>query len=78
MLAGWRREEVAMGYDVVIGLDVGKSTHHAVALNAEGKRLVDREVANAEPALRSCSGRRRARGGCWSWSTSCIRSGHCR
>ena len=46
-----------MGYDVVIGLDVGKSMHHAVALDPEGRRLVDREVANAEPALRELFGR---------------------
>jgi hypothetical protein len=46
-----------MGYDVVIGLDVGKSVHHAVALDPEGRRLVDREVANAEAALRELFGR---------------------
>ncbi len=57
MLARWRREEVAMGYDVVIGLDVGKSMHHAVALDPQGRRLIDGEVANAEPALRELFGR---------------------
>ena len=41
-----------MDYDVVIGLDVGKATHHACALDPDGKRLVDREVANTETALR--------------------------
>lgn len=41
-----------MDYDVVIGLDVGKATHHACALDPAGKRLLDREVANAEGALR--------------------------
>ena len=45
-----------MGYDVVIGLDVGKTTHHAVALDTEGGRLVDRAVANTEPALREVFG----------------------
>ena len=52
VLARWTREEVAMGYDVVIGLDVGKTLHHAVALDGAGQRLVDGEVANTEPALR--------------------------
>lgn len=41
-----------MGYDVFCGLDVGKTTHHATALGATGARLVDREVANTETALR--------------------------
>lgn len=45
-----------MGYDVVIGLDVGKTMHHAVALDTEGGRLVDREVANTESALRELFG----------------------
>jgi transposase len=46
-----------MGFDVVIGLDVGKGMHHAVALDREGRRLVDREVATTEPALRELLGR---------------------
>ena len=41
-----------MDYDVVIGLDVGKNAHHACALNRHGRRLIDREVANTESALR--------------------------
>ena len=41
-----------MEYDVVIGLDVGKSTHHAVCLDPGGKRLIDREVSNTEVELR--------------------------
>ena len=45
-----------MDYDVVIGLDVGKATHHACALDPAGKRLLDREVANAEDALRGVLG----------------------
>jgi transposase len=57
VLARWRLEEVAMGYDVVIGLDVGKTMHHAVALDGDGLRLVDREVANTEAALRELFGR---------------------
>ena len=41
-----------MSYDVVIGLDVGKHTHHACALDPAGRRLLDREVDNTETALR--------------------------
>ena len=41
-----------MDYDVVIGLDVGKATHHGCALDPDGKRLLDREVANTETDLR--------------------------
>ena len=40
-------------FDVVVGLDVGKAAHHAVALDREGRRLVDREVANTEEDLRA-------------------------
>ena len=45
-----------MGYDVVIGLDVGKTMHHAVALDGDGQRLVDGEVANTEATLRELFG----------------------
>lgn len=38
--------------DVFIGLDVGKSGHHAVALNREGKRLFDKALPNDEARLR--------------------------
>lgn len=41
-----------MGYDIVIGLDVGKATHHAVGLDPDGRRLIDREVSNTEVELR--------------------------
>lgn len=30
------------GYDVYCGLDVGKSEHHAAALNAAGERVFDK------------------------------------
>ena len=40
---------------VFIGLDVGKSEHHCVALNADGDRLVDRPLPNDEAALRDLS-----------------------
>lgn len=39
-------------YQVFCGLDVGKATHHATGLSADGARVVDREVANDESALR--------------------------
>ncbi len=40
------------GYDVFCGLDVGKSDHHACALDPAGGRLADRPLPNDEPALR--------------------------
>ena len=41
-----------MSYEIFCGLDVGKATHHATGLDVDGNRLVDREVANDETALR--------------------------
>jgi len=41
-----------VGYDVVIGVDVGKHTHHACALGVEGERLLDQEVEASETAMR--------------------------
>lgn len=41
-----------MKYDVFCGLDVGKETHHATALAADGKKIVDRVVANGETEMR--------------------------
>lgn len=38
--------------DVFIGLDVGKSGHHAVAVNRAGKRLFDNALPNDEVRLR--------------------------
>jgi len=38
--------------DVFVGLDVGKSDHHAVALDRSGKRLYDRTLPNDETRLR--------------------------
>lgn len=43
------REEIA----VYVGLDVGKSEHHAVALTVSGRRLYDRALPNSEPRLRT-------------------------
>ena len=45
--------EQGLDFDVVVGLDVGKAAHHAVALDREGRRLIDREVANTEEDLRA-------------------------
>ena len=39
------------------GLDVGKSEHHACALDAAGKRLHDKALPNDEAALRAVFGR---------------------
>lgn len=41
-----------MSYDVVIGLDVGKHAHWACALDADGNKLIDREVEATEEQLR--------------------------
>jgi transposase len=38
-------------FTVIVGLDVGKHQHHAVATDRQGTVLVDRIVANEEPAL---------------------------
>lgn len=40
------------GYQVFLGLDVGKDGHHAVALNRDGKRLYDAPLVNTEARLR--------------------------
>src|SRR5690606_12805583 len=39
--------------EVFIGIDVGKTGHHAVALNRSGKRLLDRSLPNDETKLRA-------------------------
>lgn len=38
---------------VFIGVDVGKDTHHAVAINRSGKRLFDKALPNDENKFRS-------------------------
>ena len=40
------------GYEVYCGLDVGKSEHHAAALNAEGERVFDKPLPQDEARLR--------------------------
>lgn len=45
-------ERPPTGYAVFCGLDVGKSEHHACALDAEGMRVHDKPLPNDETALR--------------------------
>lgn len=49
-----RSEDAVMTttYDVILGLDVGKSAHHGCALTAAGAKLYDRELPPNETALR--------------------------
>jgi transposase len=44
---------VSAEYGVFLGLDVGKSDHHAVGLAPDGKRLHDAPLPNTEAKLRS-------------------------
>jgi len=39
------------GFEVFCGIDVARETHHAVALDRRGQRLVDRPLPNSEPDL---------------------------
>ncbi|GIG93003.1 hypothetical protein Pen02_79390 [Plantactinospora endophytica] len=41
------------GFEVFCGVDVARETHHAVALDHGGRRLVDRPLPNDEAALRT-------------------------
>jgi len=50
---------VIKGYesvDVFIGVDVGKSDHHAVALDKSGRKLLDKALPNDEAKLRAIIG----------------------
>jgi transposase len=47
---------------VFVGVDVGKSEHHAVALDADGRVLLDRALPQDETALRTLIGDLRRRG----------------
>jgi hypothetical protein len=38
--------------DVFLGLDAGKGEHHATALTATGKKVLDKRLPNSEPKLR--------------------------
>ena len=42
---------------VFVGVDVGKGTPHAVALDRKGKRLLDSALPNDETTLRALIGR---------------------
>ncbi|MFF2474896.1 IS110 family transposase, partial [Streptomyces sp. NPDC058066] len=46
-------DELAEGNvpDIWAGVDIGKTHHHAVAINAEGKRLLSRRIRNDETEL---------------------------
>jgi transposase len=48
--------------DVFIGVDVGKSEHHAVALDRSGKRLYDKALPNDEAKLRAVIQKLKTRG----------------
>nr|WP_104196283.1 IS110 family transposase [Cryobacterium sp. M15] len=48
--------------DVFIGVDVGKSEHHAVALGRSGKRLYDKALPNDEAKLRAVIRKLKLRG----------------
>ncbi|MFD4253414.1 IS110 family transposase [Amycolatopsis thermoflava] len=41
------------GFEVFLGLDVGKDAHHVVGLDPAGKRLHDGPLPNSEPKLRA-------------------------
>src|SRR5450755_4414442 len=47
---------------VFVGLDVGKGTHHAVALDRKGKRLLDSALPNDESKLRALIGKLKEHG----------------
>ena len=50
------------GYGIFCGLDVGKSSHHAVALDPGGARLHDAELPQDEQRLRQLFGDLQAHG----------------
>lgn len=50
-------------HDLVIGLDVGKSEHHATALAADGTILHDKPLPQSEPKIRELFERLRTRHG---------------
>ena len=47
---------------VFVGVDVGKGTHHAVALDRKGKRLLDSALPNDETKLRALIGKLKEHG----------------
>ncbi|GGP90650.1 hypothetical protein GCM10010278_81230 [Streptomyces melanogenes] len=49
--------------DVFLGLDVGKSEHHATAVTPAGKKAFDRRLPNSEPKLRKVFAKLQAKHG---------------
>lgn len=43
---------MAVSYDIVVGLDVGKGAHHAVALDRAGAQVLSQRLTNDEAILR--------------------------
>lgn len=56
--------------DVWVGLDVGKSAHHAHALDHDGNTLYDKPLKQDEKAIRTMLGKLSKHGRCcWSWTS---------
>ena len=47
-MRGAKEPRMDEGYEVYCGLDVGKSEHHAAALNAAGARVFDKPLPQDE------------------------------
>ena len=62
------------GYAVYCGVDVGKSEHHACALDPSGHRLYDRRCPTTRPPWSRCWPGWPNTARSWSWSTSRPRS----
>jgi uncharacterized protein (DUF169 family) len=54
--------DVRVPDEIIIGIDVGKVGHHAVALDRRGTRRLDRAVPQDEAAIRSLLGEVQAQG----------------
>ena len=52
---------------VYIGLDVGKSDHHAVAITSAGATVYDKALPNDETRLRAILDELTGHGPCCSW-----------
>lgn len=56
--------------DVWVGLDVGKSAHHAHALDHDGNTLYDKPLKQDEKAIRTMLGKLSSMAVCcWSWTS---------
>ena len=49
-------------YDVIVGLEVGKTAHHGYARTATGERLHDKELPQEETALTTVTEQLQAHG----------------